>query len=152
MRTPPSSTRTLAGAKRFSRQRDAIVKAFTASGRHMTVDELYECARRYDPRIGFTTVWRTLKIMEAEGLATSSKYHDGHTRYEYMQGLTHHDHLICRVCGAIEEFASPKIEALQVRIARSHRFTLTSHKMELYGICAACARRDKKSSSGKDTA
>jgi Fur family transcriptional regulator, ferric uptake regulator len=126
---------------RASRRRDAVLRAFAESGEHLTVDELYERARRIDPGVGYTTVWRTLKLLEAKGLASPHKFHDGFTRYERVGGERHHDHLICLSCGRVEEFVHPGLEALQEEVAREHRFRMTRHKMELYGCCRACAGR-----------
>ena len=41
-------------------------------------------------------------------------------------------------CGSINEFEDPRIEKLQDQIALKYGFELTSHKHEMYGICAAC--------------
>lgn len=126
------------GAK-SSRRRAAILKAFSPGGGHLTIDELYERARKIDPKVGYTTVWRTMKLLESRGMAASRKFHDGQTRYEYAGTQKHHDHLICVKCGTVEEFVNPKIEEIQKRIASSHKFKMTAHKMELYGYCKKCA-------------
>jgi Fur family ferric uptake transcriptional regulator len=36
------------------------------------------------------------------------------------------------------EFENDRIEALQQLVARKHAFQVTSHKMELYGLCRDC--------------
>lgn len=125
-----------------SRRRDAVLEAFTSSSGHLTVDDLFERARRIDPRIGYTTVWRVLKLLEQSGLADSKKFHDGFTRYEFVGGKKHHDHLICVKCGALSEFMNPKIEEIQKQVAYTHGFSITSHKLELYGYCKKCKHKN----------
>ena len=125
-----------------SRRRNAIITAFTSAQEHLTVDELYERARQLDSKVGYTTVWRTLKLLESLGLASSQKFHDGQTRYEYVSAKQHHDHLICIGCGCLEEFLNPRIEEIQRQVAAAHKFTITSHKMELYGYCAKCSKNN----------
>lgn len=129
-------------APKSSRRRDAVMKAFTEAKGHLTVDELFERAREIDPKVGYTTVWRVLKLLEAEGLAESKKFHDGFTRYELVGGKKHHDHLICTKCGALIEFINPKIEEIQRQVAESHSFSITTHKLELYGYCRKCKPKD----------
>ena len=120
-------------------RRNTVITAFTNAGKHLTVDELYERSKKADPKIGYTTVWRTLKLLESQGMAASRKFNDGLTRYEYIKEADgHHDHLICLKCGRVEEFYNPSVEQLQKRLASSHKFMLTSHKMELYGYCKRC--------------
>ena len=127
-----------------SRRRNAIIEAFARASEHLTVDELYERARQLDPKVGYTTVWRTLKLLESLGLASSQKFHDGQTRYEYVSSKQHHDHLICTKCGLLQEFFNPKIEEIQKQVAKAHNFQITSHKMELYGYCQKCSKNSPR--------
>lgn len=129
---------------RNSRRRDAVISAFAPSGKHLTVDEIYERTRAIDPKVGYTTVWRTLKLLESCGKAASRKFNDGFTRYEYIGSETHHDHLICVECGKVEEFLNPKIEEIQLKVASTHGFEMTAHKMEIYGRCRRCSVKRKK--------
>ena len=85
------------------------------------------------------TVYRTLKLLAECGVASERRFGDGLSRYELADdGDEHHDHLICTNCGEITEFEDPRIEKLQDSIAVKHGFKLTSHKHEMYGICAKC--------------
>ncbi len=52
-----------------------------------------------------------------------------------------HDHLICTDCGAIIEFEDSRIEQLQERVASEHGFQIVSHRLELFGLCAKCAKK-----------
>ena len=63
---------------------------------------------------------------------------DGTTRFEATHAAEHHDHLICTSCGTILEFEDPKIEQLQRQVAEHHGFSISSHRLELYGFCANC--------------
>jgi len=46
--------------------------------------------------------------------------------------------MICTHCGTIIEFENCDIEHLQEEVARRHGFTITTHKLELYGLCSKC--------------
>ena len=56
----------------------------------------------------------------------------------------HHDHIICKSCGKIVEFTDQEIENKQLEIAQKNGFTLTSHLMQLYGICEKCSKKGNK--------
>lgn len=124
-------------------QRDDIARVFFDARRHISVEELYREVKRVNPRIGYATVYRTMKLLKDHGLASESHFHDGEARYESALEARHHDHMICVNCGKIDEFSEPKIETLQSDIARRHGFRLTGHKMELYGLCKACQQKKK---------
>ncbi len=128
-----------------SRQRDVIVDVFFNAGGHLKVDEVLSLARSVDPKISQATVYRTMKLMTECGLAEARHFIDGQARYEVSEGVgEHHDHLICTQCHTIVEFVDKRIEDLQIKVAQSYGFTVTQHKMELYGLCATCAKRDTK--------
>ena len=98
-----------------------------------------------DPKVGYATVYRTLRLLAECKMANARHFGDGVTRYELADDEHHHDHLICVDCGAIVEFEDDAIELLQERVAERHGFTLQSHKHELYGHCTQtdCSRRKK---------
>ncbi|BDG07786.1 Fur family transcriptional regulator [Anaeromyxobacter paludicola] len=127
---------------KHSRQRDVIVETFFEIGGHVPVEALVARVHERDRRISVATVYRTMKLLAECGLALPRQFGDGQTRYEpATAGAHHHDHLICTGCGAIVEFENEDIEDLQLRVARSHGFEVESHKLELYGRCAACRAR-----------
>lgn len=123
-----------------TRQRSLIVDTFFSLGGHLSVEELWGKVRSQDAKVSVATVYRTMKLLSECGLAHARNFGDGQTRYEAAVGRHHHDHLICTRCGTIVEFENDRIEALQDAVAKKHSFKVTSHKMELYGLCSNCQR------------
>jgi Fur family ferric uptake transcriptional regulator len=120
-------------------QRDDIARVFFATTRHMSIDDLYQEVRKVNPRVGYATVYRTIKLLKDCELAEERHFADGHTRYENAESEEeHHDHLICDRCGRIVEFNDERLEVLQEEIAAGLGFVLARHRMELYGICREC--------------
>ncbi len=135
-------------------QREAIVEMFLRTREHVSIDELLSKVRKRQPRVGYATVYRTLKLLVDSGLAVERQFGDGQARYEVVGD--HHDHLICVKCSLILEFEDDEIERLQDRIAeRLGGFTVLRHRHELYGLCpkaageagGACPREQAKRGS-----
>jgi Fur family ferric uptake transcriptional regulator len=126
---------------RSTEQRRLIVETFFESTAHVTLDALLERVRSADARIGYATVYRTMKMLAEGGIALERKFGDGFTRYELADDDAHHDHLICLQCRNIEEFEEPQIEELQEQVAERHGFRVRYHKHELYGLCRACGEK-----------
>ncbi|HEX7407393.1 MAG TPA: transcriptional repressor [Candidatus Binatia bacterium] len=122
-------------------QRDDIARVFFAANRHISVEELYNEVKRVNPRIGYATLYRTMKLLIECSLAVERHFRDGEARYESQAEGHHHDHLICEACGKIVEFEEDRIEALQAEVAARLGFRFTGHKMELYGLCNQCQRK-----------
>jgi Fur family ferric uptake transcriptional regulator len=130
---------------RSTDQRKLIVETFFRAENHVSIEELLAQVRTKDPRVGYATVYRTLKLLAECGVANERRFGDGLTRYELADETSHHDHLICVDCGDITEFEEPRIEELQERIAHKYGFQLRSHKHELYGVCPKCQAKRRGS-------
>lgn len=130
---------------RSTDQRRLIVETFFKVPNHISIEELLAEVRQQDKRVGYATVYRTLKLLTECGIALERKFGDGLTRYELADETHHHDHLICVDCGKIIEFEEPKIEELQEKIAARYGFILKTHKHEMYGSCADCQAKTPRS-------
>ena len=135
----------LNGGRKTTRQREEILKIFQSSTGHRNLAQIHALVSKRIPRIGYTTVYRTMKLLTELGLAAQRKFADGETRYEPISGQAHHDHFICVGCGKIIEFEDEALETLQKRIAERYRFQTLHHRLELYGRCADCGARKRRS-------
>jgi Fur family ferric uptake transcriptional regulator len=118
---------------RLTAQRRVIARVLSASRDHPHVDELYQRALAIDPQIALSTVYRTLKLFQDTGILARHDFGDGRGRFETAQS-EHHDHLIDGETGRVIEFHSPEIEALQAEVAKRLGYSLTGHRLELYGV------------------
>jgi len=127
--------------RKLTRQREKIAEVFLRKD-HVTVDDLYREVVRRESGIGVTTVYRTLKLLCQWGLGQERHFSNAKTIYDNVAWKNHHDHLICTQCGKIIEFENRQIELLQEKVASEHTFLIVHHKLELYGICGLCRRRE----------
>lgn len=118
-----------------TRQRDIIARRFFSTDGHLSIEDLLALAREENPRIGYATVYRTLKLLTECGLAAQRRFGEAQALYETAGDTEHHDHLICIECDHVLEFTNDEIERLQEQVARSFGFSLVRHKLELYGLC-----------------
>ncbi len=125
-------------ALKSTKQREIIADIFFNTKVHISLDELLLRVRRKSPKVGYATVYRTMKLLVECGLAAERHFGDGQSRYEPVSGEGHHDHLICTECGKIIEFENQVIEDIQAEVAQEKKFVVTSHKLELYGLCNDC--------------
>lgn len=117
-----------------------VLEFFLNSEHHVTAGELASLIEQNGHTLSPDFVLETLKLMCRFGFAQKNRFEDGHTRYEHMHLGQHHDHMICTRCNAIVEFQNEELEVLQLKIASEFGFHTLQHKMELYGICAACMK------------
>ena len=125
-------------------QRSTILRTFLETHEHLSTDELHRLVKKKDPRIGFTTVYRTLKLFADCGLASEVAFHDGIARYEHQYNRRSHHHMVCTQCGASVEFFSPQVGEIEQEIGRKHHYLTTRHTFQIYGVCERCSRKDSQ--------
>ncbi len=147
MKTDFFRTRISEEGLKATKQREEILNSFLNSSGHKSLSQIYAQVAKTNPKIGYVTVYRTLKLLTQLGLATRRKFEDGETRYEPTSEGNHHDHLICLQCGKIIEFEDQTLEALQKGVAQRYRFKISHHLMELYGQCDECTQKKRRRKS-----
>lgn len=121
---------------KLTAQRQAILDLINRSNRHWDAEEVARNLADAGQPIGIATVYRGLAALESEGLISSIQLTDK-KRYE-RANKAHHDHLICTVCGRIEEFSHATIEALQQAAARDKGYAVSGHQLVVFGLCPDC--------------
>ncbi len=121
---------------KLTRQREHILNAFLKM-EHVTAEQMYHLLAKKDPHIGLATIYRTLKLFCETGLA-QERHFGTQTQFDNVAHKGHHDHMICTSCGKIVEFQNCQIEKLQEEVATKNGFSIQTHKLELYGLCANC--------------
>ena len=121
-----------------TRQRRIVVSHFLKMSKHVDAEDLYRKVRSEGHKIGLATIYRTLNLLKDTGLVDQHSFSDGRAVFEISRPGTHHDHLVCIGCGRIDEFENLEIEELQNKIAIERGYSLSSHRLELYGKCGVC--------------
>lgn len=119
--------------------RMTVLEAFMSLESHVTAEAVYEAAKRLDPGIGQATVFRAMKLFRDAGLAREACHDEGARQFEHAWRHAHHDHLSCVRCGAVVEFVDPAIEKAQEAVFKRYGYAADGHRLELYGVCPACA-------------
>jgi Fur family ferric uptake transcriptional regulator len=130
-------------------QRDTILRTFLETRDHLSTDELHRLVQKKDIRIGYTTVYRTLKLLAECGLASEVAFHDGIARYEHQYNRRSHHHMVCTECGSSVEFFSQEVSMLEQEIGRTHNYLTTRHTFQIYGLCQDCRKDGGRKDEGR---
>jgi Fur family ferric uptake transcriptional regulator len=126
---------------KHTEQRDTILHSFLETREHLSVEELHRLVKKRDPKIGVTTVYRTLKLLVDCGLASEVAFHDGVGRYEHQHNRRSHHHMVCTGCGSSVEFFSPEVDRLEQEIGRRFHYETTRHTFQIFGLCDVCRKK-----------
>ncbi len=122
---------------RITSARRAVTEVMQSAERALTPIEVYDAARKRDPRLGLVTVYRTLERLEALGLIERVHHEQGCQAF-LRAGVGHQHLLLCERCGRAVHFEGDDLDELFARVAGQTGFEIRSHWLQLYGLCQEC--------------
>lgn len=122
---------------RVTEPRRAIASLVAERDGHFTTAELVADARRRHPGIGRATVFRTLELFASLRLVERVDLPDGGHAYVTCD-RSHHHHAICTGCGRSFDLVDVGLGPVLRDVGRDLGFRITSHRLEVFGVCAAC--------------
>lgn len=117
----------------MTRQRALIARILRTAGRHLTAEEIFQLARRFMPSIAIGTVYRNLGLMVECGEIRRIETAGGPVRYD--ANLAPHGHLVCRMCGTLEDVAVPYLTPY---LSRCTGETSPVYNLSVDWVCPAC--------------
>jgi len=123
--------------KRVTNQRALILEIIRQRKGHIDADEIYRQARKIQPRISLSTVYRTLKALKEPGLIEELHLNDNHHHYE-MKSTSKHHHIVCLDCGKVIEFEYPISNYVQENIPEARGFQIVDIEIRMIGYCSQC--------------
>jgi Fur family transcriptional regulator, ferric uptake regulator len=137
----PWQERLRARGYRLTPQRQLVLEAVGALG-HATPEEIVTEVRRTATAVNISTVYRTLELLEELGLVQHT--HLGHGAPTYsVAGDDDHVHLVCRVCGTVEEAQRTLVGDVVTRLRDELGFRVDIGHFALFGTCRACTESDR---------
>jgi Fur family ferric uptake transcriptional regulator/Fur family peroxide stress response transcriptional regulator len=123
---------------RLTPHRAAVLDVLRESCDHPTAAEVFRRVRRRRPGVAYATIYNALSWLTREGLVVKIKSGDGASRFDPI--TARHDHLVCTRCGALVDSVVELPRQLWSRAARRAGFRVERYRLELFGLCAECAR------------
>ena len=117
----------------MTRQRALIARILRTAGRHLTAEEIFQLARQSMPSIA---VYRNLRLMSEDGELRRIEAAGGPVRYD--ANLSPHGHLVCRICGRLDDVAVP---CLSSYLSRCTGEASPYYDLSVDWTCPACRAR-----------
>jgi Fur family ferric uptake transcriptional regulator len=123
---------------RLTGPRRSVARLIAARAGHFTAAELIEDAGRDPDAIGRATIFRCLELFTSLGMVERVDLPDGTHAWVACEDA-HHHHAICTSCGRSMEVDDNGLAETLATIGRRTGFRVVSHRLEVFGTCAACA-------------
>ncbi len=124
------------GGYRITTPRRSVIAALERKGEGFSAEELCEEL----PAVGRATVYRTIKLLQGEGVICKLAMPDGAPKYS-MARVEHHHHTVCVKCAAVGEFRHATIERLLRAIGQEISGEIVGHRLEVFTVCSECEVR-----------
>ncbi len=124
---------------RNTEQRRLVLRVVQEYMGHPSADNVYDQARKNDPKISRGTVYRNLNILAQQGHIRQMPMPAGPIRYDSM--LTPHYHFCCHCCGEIINTSIPYDERLNDADIGVSGYITEWHRLVLVGLCPLCAAK-----------
>lgn len=126
---------------KLTKQRKSIIEVLIENpGKFLSVEEIYLKSKDKYPKTNLSTIYRNMEVLEAINIVHKTSINGSSSSYEIAYNDDHHHHLICKSCGKTETIDFCPLKEIASRVP-NNSFTVTDHKLELYGYCNNC---DKK--------
>jgi Fur family ferric uptake transcriptional regulator len=125
-----------------TRQRLEVAEALGRVADHPSVERIHRDLQERGLQVGAATVYRTIDLLVESGLVREHDFGEGYRRFEAAPERMHHEHLICQRCSRVVEFTNERLERMLAMVADEMDFLHRRHRIEIYGLCPDCRRRD----------
>ena len=123
-------------------QRTEIYRELAATEEHPDAETVYERVRKRIPSLSLDTVYRTLSMLEENGVIARVGSPGNRTRFDANMGR--HHHFVCRECGMIGDFYSDTLDRFPVPREVAELGSVDGVYVELRGRCRKCQSGTKK--------
>jgi Fe2+ or Zn2+ uptake regulation protein len=126
---------------RYTKARRAVVQALQRARGPQSAADLHRGLRESVP---LSSLYRCLSVLDEAGVLRKQHDAGGVARFELAEWLLgHHHHLICRVCGSVEDFemdgeSEAALADLAARAALTSGYRVDGHVLEVEGTCGDC--------------
>jgi Fur family ferric uptake transcriptional regulator len=107
---------------------------------HATPEQICQYVQRSTPTVNITTIYRTLELLESLGVVRHT--HLGHGAPSYSVHEHQHVHLVCHVCGRVEEAPREIMDELAGTLRATYGFVLDASHLALSGTCRQCTAKE----------
>ena len=130
---------------KVTHQRTEILRELASTDEHPDAETLYHRVHECIPAISRDTVYRTLRMLEEEGVI--SRVPSMKDRARFDANSEPHHHFVCSECGQISDFYSQALDRFSAPAEVSALGSVDSVHIELRGRCKRCQQEAKKTES-----
>ena len=122
---------------RLTAGRIALLMFLKKSKRPLSTSDIHE---GMDYKLDKVTLYRALEYFVKSKIVTKINLQNSTIYYELIHADHHHHHVICEICGKLEDIEHCNQDNIQKEITKQSKSfkIINSHSLEFFGICKDC--------------
>lgn len=112
-----------------TKQRISVMEALLSAKSPMTAENIYEEVEN----MSLSTVYRIVEKLCEKGILNKNTIQDSDKFYYEISSNRHRHYAVCLGCGSMKY-----VDICPVHAPHVDDFTVTGHKLEIYGYCNKC--------------
>lgn len=112
-----------------TKQRINVMEVLSRAKSPLTAENIYEMSEG----MSLSTVYRIVEKLCEKGIVNKNTIQDSDKFYYEMSAGKHRHYAICLSCGGMKY-----VDICPVHTPEIDNFTVTGHKLEIYGYCDKC--------------
>lgn len=120
-------------------QRIAILEFLEGNTAHPTAEEIFKAVKKKYPAISFATIYNTLKYLRQRSDIAEITINPEKKHYDPNTAI--HHHIICEVCGRVEDVFKDYSKTLTIPNYLYKKFEIKKVHVDFYGLCKKCQRK-----------
>jgi Fur family ferric uptake transcriptional regulator len=132
---------------RVTAQRTILLETIAHQGGHLSVQDVFQEARKRLPGLNLATVYRTVDSLREAGLIDWYAPGSEPMKFALRDQSNPHGHLICLQCGAVSDLDLSLVETFAKDVYKQTTFRIEVNHLTLSGLCEQCVLKGQSDSS-----